>query len=86
MGSFEPLASFLLPSESVIERLAIPITTFSLFPLETSTTYDHDDGIPNSTIYVSVRVLGVKAEKVVLVGFSKRDSGNHENQSRFRSE
>lgn len=52
---FEPPVNFLLPSSSAIERLAIPVATFSLFPFETprSPTYDHDDDIPNSTIYVS---------------------------------
>jgi hypothetical protein len=57
--------------------LAIPVTTFSLFPFETSTVYDHDGGIPNSTKYVSVRFLGAKPEKVVLAGSTKSDSGEN---------
>ena len=77
MGLLEPPANFLLPTSSVIERLAIPATTFSLFPFEASTVYDHDDGIPNSMKYVSVGFSGDKVEKGVLAGSSKADSGEH---------
>jgi hypothetical protein len=57
--------------------LAIPVTTFSLLPSETSTTFEHDGGIPNSTKYVSVKFLGAEAEKGVSVGLSKHDSGEN---------
>ena len=77
LGLLEPPANFLLPTSSVIERLAIPATTFSLFPSETSTAHDHDDGIPNSMKYVSVGFSGDKAEKGVSAGSSKADSGEH---------
>ena len=71
MGLFEPPVSFLLTLSSVIERLAIPVTTFSLFPFETP-IYDHDNGITNSAIYVPCGFLRVRAGKVVSAAF---DSG-----------
>lgn len=84
LGLFEPPVNFLPPSSSIIERLAIPATTFSLFPLEIP-TYDHDDGIPNSTMYESCGFLRVRAGKVVLAGsnLAGSASGNHGNKSRL---
>jgi len=69
LGLFDPPAgfNFLLPSSSVIERLAIPATTFSLFPIGNPAD-NHDDGIPYSTMYSTCGFLRVRVERVVVSG------------------